>query len=306
MDYYLANSTYYSRTSSGGNPGKNNSQYSQINLVNLTYAELYDWQVGDVYEYGYCVDGYCVTCCSATSNTYYLDTIVKKTIYPSQTVYNFSGWLSQLTIDPKTFLPYYKKSPNKDSLIYSSAIIIDTTLMPEEYKQQSFYYYYPNDTSFCRTGIAYNIYHSTLNGINFSSIEPFKYNNLYKQGLGLVDHEYFSPEAGPGHNTLIYYNRNDTICGAITTSVANIPETSVQINMYPNPANDAITISLPVGSNSDYNIEILNTMGQTVRFVQSATGLTTINVGALPAGIYNFRTTDQKGSRENQKIVVTH
>lgn len=60
-------------------------------------------------------------------------------------------------------------------------------------------------------------------------------------------------------------------------------ETERELKVYPNPANDLVTIeNAPIGS----TIEMLNTVGVVVRVVSVQRESTSINISDLPAGIY--------------------
>ena len=76
---------------------------------------------------------------------------------------------------------------------------------------------------------------------------------------------------------------------------------SVQnIVMYPNPANDKVTVVMP--SSDNYNLNIMNVLGAVVYSENIAKGVNekTINVSTLPKGVYflNLESANGKGSRK--------
>ena len=84
-------------------------------------------------------------------------------------------------------------------------------------------------------------------------------------------------------------NNNGSIQNAVrsgewTVSVPNEFE-EADFSVYPNPANDFITIDAPGAD----RIEVINYMGQVIRVVENADRKTQINVKDFDAGIYFVR-----------------
>ncbi|MDI6834055.1 MAG: T9SS type A sorting domain-containing protein, partial [Bacteroidales bacterium] len=82
----------------------------------------------------------------------------------------------------------------------------------------------------------------------------------------------------------------------------NIKENENNFNIYPNPANDLLTIN----SNTTMNqITIINSLGQVVMNVEPNTDFYQININTLPEGIYTARITTNNGL-STKLIVVAH
>ena len=68
---------------------------------------------------------------------------------------------------------------------------------------------------------------------------------------------------------------------------------SEKLDVFPNPATDAVTIALDLDGATDVNLSVFNAMGQTVatRYLGNLSGAVTVpyNVADLPAGTYTFR-----------------
>jgi hypothetical protein len=82
------------------------------------------------------------------------------------------------------------------------------------------------------------------------------------------------------------------------------------VSVYPNPANDNMSLQLGVSQTAGFEVTVLNTLGQTVNNVFSgdlAEGAHNfdINVAGLPAGVYNIeiKSNDQKTVK---RFVVSH
>jgi len=89
----------------------------------------------------------------------------------------------------------------------------------------------------------------------------------------------------------------------ITIDISDyIKENENHFNIYPNPANDVITIN----SNTTMNqITIINSLGQVVMNVEPNTDFYQININTLPEGIYTARITTNNGL-STKLIVVAH
>ena len=81
-----------------------------------------------------------------------------------------------------------------------------------------------------------------------------------------------------------------------------IKENENHFNIYPNPANDVLTIN----SNTTMNqITMINSLGQVVMNVEPNTNFYQININTLPEGIYTARITTNNGL-STKLIVVAH
>lgn len=80
---------------------------------------------------------------------------------------------------------------------------------------------------------------------------------------------------------------------------------ALQASIYPNPANDVLTVSIP-GSISDYVITVVDQLGKVV-LQTITTGETALDVKALSSGLYYMNITHKaSGKNTVQKIVVSH
>lgn len=95
---------------------------------------------------------------------------------------------------------------------------------------------------------------------------------------------------------------SDSILITISTDDVGIEKTSVQWNMYPNPANDILTIS----AMSDINtIELLNTIGEQILIRQVNSMSFTMNTAEVAEGTYFVRLSTDNG-QTIKMLVVNH
>lgn len=74
---------------------------------------------------------------------------------------------------------------------------------------------------------------------------------------------------------------------------------NADVNLYPNPAKDKITVEIKAQGLKFNSIEIMNMMGQTVKTINSillSNGKTDIDISALPKGIYVMNFLSEKGN----------
>jgi len=292
-------------------PTHNNSIFNLISFINPTNMQLYDWSVGDVYEYIECftyaevLDSRC-----DQPMEYLLDTIKEKNTTSFNTQYTFTGMKSLLLNPMGPGSPVYSTGVNSGALIYDTSLLVDTTIMPEENKQINVYYYYPDDTNYCMNTPLYVFMGSYLYGGDryqpfFESSTPTIIN---KMQLGLIQYYQVGMDAGflVNDKTLIYHYRDGQSCGNYSPLTLNVQNVIYEkpIKIFPNPANDQLTIQTK--NTKPYTITLCNTMGQVIKTFQSNKQQETIDVSGLPAGLYYLSVIDENGTRVNNKVVIVH
>ncbi len=92
-------------------------------------------------------------------------------------------------------------------------------------------------------------------------------------------HKYYWVNTGnSGCNQKTYFNR--------PTAIQEINTEAVTINLYPNPANEAINVSINTAIGGNIQIDIVNITGQKISSVQAADNKARIDVAGFPAGLY--------------------
>lgn len=297
-------------------PNRANSIFSLIALNNITYAQLYQWNTGDIYEYSACnnliehSDAMCVP-----PENYTIDTITAAAVTTSSSDYNFKGaaytiaYFSTIPITPGYYV--YNSTKTTGSLNFDATPFIDTVLMPEEFKQQYIYSYVPGDTSYCMNGTLYSatknirIANATFHGFFENYVLP----TYYKAPLGLL--KSFNSGVGTngyyvGAQELTYYNRSGTSCGLFVTPPTRVidPATMPRISFSPNPAASELTIKTNISQ--PYTIALFNVVGQTMQVIKSVAQSQTIDVSTYPAGVYSISIVTEDGGLWNDKVVIMH
>ena len=91
------------------------------------------------------------------------------------------------------------------------------------------------------------------------------------------------------------------VCCSLKTGIKEIQAPEATMNLYPNPANSYITLSLPT-TQSGGTAAITNLLGQTLKTVRVSAGNNTISVAELPPGVY-FITVKTAAGTETRKII---
>ncbi len=94
------------------------------------------------------------------------------------------------------------------------------------------------------------------------------------------------------------------------TSIANVSNVVTAINVFPNPAQDMLSINLNLNNNDQISAKLINMNGATVvtKSVQLSSGKNQIDIetGALPNGHYNLVILDSKNNATGQVISIIH
>ena len=285
-------------------PAQTNAVFSLINFIDPTFVQLYQWNVGDVYEYSVCnssFDHYNAGCDPV--EYYFIDSINATSISTGSTSYYFNGSVSGYAGPLPTYyypsgFPIYSTTANDGELTYDSALLYDTTFMPEEFGQAAFWGYHQNDSSYCINNTLYSIQNNIeIQGAEyFPPFEAYSGPSLYKSPLGLLSNIKESPGVigldDVYSQQLIYYERGGSPCGRIfiaPTSVINIKTTGNVITLFPNPAITDLTIT---DTNRITTIVISNLVGQTVYSHDYNEDNVKVDVANMPAGVYFVKIND--------------
>ena len=81
--------------------------------------------------------------------------------------------------------------------------------------------------------------------------------------------------------------------------------TSAQISIYPNPANDFITISID-NAIEQITIKLVDILGKEIISTFSQKSKSQLNLSGITNGIYSLKIIDSKGNSFTKLIVVSH
>ena len=93
--------------------------------------------------------------------------------------------------------------------------------------------------------------------------------------------------------------------GMATTSNEKVLESTISLNVFPNPSTDLVTFQLPTTTiETDYHLVISDVNGQVLQEVELAKGIFEFHKNDTPAGIYLYRLLGENGVVENGFFVL--
>ncbi len=240
----------------------------------LTVGQVYNYNVGDVFQYNYTP--------SSTSPTYITDTVISKTISTSlDTVkYTYKRYSYKLPscISCYPIVAYSTYSNSYHSLSSpftysnlsncSASIIIpcvkDTIIASGFCGKKTFKSQWVGVAS----PSVISVY--TINDANFS--EGLGQTYLYIENIGNFD---------PSYTNMIYYNKSGITCGTYAVGINEIVIN--KFLLFPNPTNSTINILDDQNDFKNSTIEIKNNFGQTVMLIPFSNN---IDLSNLVSGMY--------------------
>ncbi|MFT4665320.1 MAG: hypothetical protein ACI8YQ_000511 [Polaribacter sp.] len=106
-----------------------------------------------------------------------------------------------------------------------------------------------------------------------------------------------------------YYNMSQGVMGSYTLQVGCISAVSeiegLEITISPNPANDFLQVKLEAPGKKDFQLQLLNTIGQVVLEKQvDADGTTTLLTNNLSGGVYLLMIQNESGEVSSKKVII--
>ena len=124
----------------------------------------------------------------------------------------------------------------------------------------------------------------------------YEFKEWTEHGETVSDNPVYSFEVTETRNLVANFQLVNTI---------STPQSTVEINIYPNPATGHATLSIPnVSSFKNSTIHIINLYGQTVKVIPIKEKQTQIDLTDLPAGSYLYLFTDGSYQLKTGKIII--
>lgn len=277
-------------------------QFRQMGLYQPNWEEIYDFHVGDVFEYmEYCTEGAFAGACEK----YLLDTIVSRDETATKITYTLHEGVGKTIFQFPAPVYTYSFSIKTKVIMKGYADMVDTNIMPEETGATVVTYYNPNDTSLCHLGSRY----SREDGILFNEFEPCGSSVSYKMGVGMISRSVCrDPSPGPSSHErirLVYCVRNGIACGTLVPVFAGLVAANMSgISVYPNPAGDVLNLSFTRAAN--YSCSLVSVTGQQVIDAHFSGSNFVVNIASIAQGVYILTIYDDDGNKYIQRLAVMH
>jgi hypothetical protein len=100
---------------------------------------------------------------------------------------------------------------------------------------------------------------------------------------------------------------NDLLVSKFSPSLVTVPENAPEppLSIFPNPATTEVRIELN-GQNGNHVVHISNSLGQIVTDKSFTGNNVTLDIAALPSGVYFVEVTTNSGQRITQKLIIQH
>lgn len=128
---------------------------------------------------------------------------------------------------------------------------------------------------------------------------------------GIRQKKDLAPGTEMTNTAAIYFDYNDPIITNTTLNTINIPTSIADVavaeafaQVYPNPANTALTVKM--NDNSAFAVAIYDMLGRVVMTQNSAKGTLTIDTTPLSEGLYIVRIANQQGAEMSSKVQIKH
>jgi len=92
-------------------------------------------------------------------------------------------------------------------------------------------------------------------------------------------------------------------CANTSVSIAEVDNTVIDADIYPNPANDEINIALTNEYANNASISVINSVGKIVLRKNVSSNITQLSLSNLPTGIYFVKINSAKGTTQTQMVV---
>lgn len=188
--------------------------------------------------------------------------------------------------------PYSNSSDGLDTLTYKFGEIVDVNKMPEEWYNEKIIHYKYRDSSFCVQSPVYMLDESLIHDDgHYYTFEQGRYNQVFKERLGNISYDIVDGSGGTGSGAEITYGLSSAKKDGIACSGGNVVlglgkalAENKNILVYPNPANNTVTVS----SKSDkvFSVQILDLTGRLLIQQSSQQERLSIPIENLPNGLY--------------------
>lgn len=267
-----------------------------------TYNDLYDYDIGDVYSYHGWDDAF-------RELDEIIDSIVDKNAVSGGLDYSVHEFKKMNKFTSSGGYPTITYAISDFDIFTNSTSIFQFYRMPEEWKVGDIYTYRPGDASHCMT--------TPLYGIGDDDI--YIRDSVIRIDPGATCGRYYEYKLklGPSYNAvcvsgsyfgqrLICYKQSGKKCD-ICPDLLSVPKEKKllsDIEIYPNPVSDELTITFPDEQKS-YSVEVIDLTGREI-YKASAKANLHLHCTSFPNGFYSVKIASEDIGVVVKKFTVLH
>jgi hypothetical protein len=281
----------------------NQQQFQRTQFRTPTKMEMYDFEVGDIFEYA----GDCNSFSYYSCYQVMMDTCIAKEPLSSTSVkYTFSRHRYQHMSGYGYPFPPTTVSHSTYTIIADTSAfqIVPPGKMPEETYIDSILYYHANDSVCVISDVV-----SYSTGYLFNFFEPCGSQQTYKVGYGEITEKFCDNPGGGGFMDKmwkqVYSKRHGITCGTFTPVPNQIHEleTTPILRVSPNPACSNLSITL---ANADYLVvQLMDISGRNIKSLSGVPPFS-VDVSDTPPGTYFIIANDADGRTFHGIVTVFH
>jgi hypothetical protein len=271
-----------------------NYLFKQTSYQNPRYYDLFDFAVGDVFQFECKLSSPSYTVWEINTNSQ--DTIKQVSVGPAGKTYVLKTGVQASTMQaggrtiPSAAGPYiHTRTFVPDERLQ----LLDTLRMPEESGNSFIYYYNPADSTMCTVSASYRREHFYL---VTSPDSPMNEAVTYKAGFGLIDSANGYMWDYRKQATFIGLMRgtikNGKTCGEmVPVGVVGVTPAESMFEICPNPANGSLNVRYDAksGTAQNWEVSIVDMRGLVVYRETANSSILRIKTADLPEGFYLLR-----------------
>jgi hypothetical protein len=159
--------------------------------------------------------------------------------------------------------------------------------------------------------VAGNVVEFRFNNINLpdSSTDPIGSNGSIEYGISPKTS--LAPGTQIRNRAGIYFDYNPVVLTnstlntvQTTTGVQHLTGNNISASIYPNPANNLLTIR--EDNQAAFTVALVDLLGRTITTIQSNNGIAQINTASVTNGVYFISITNNDGNNLTSKVMVQH
>lgn len=259
----------------------------------LTRAQVYDFNVGDTFDYQNYNYSWVPGNSQLNSSTEYTRCIVKNIYY---SINSDTEFIERLWVYPS---PISFDTLTLENLSYYEAYLDTITTCGPDHWQ-----IFVNSTSQYHGRIIDSLYENSCGG-------PNEIVTAFVEGLGvtLKNYGYTTPELVDGYtDQLIYYSKGSETWGTpyydFPTAIQAVNPTEAQISLFPTVNDGSFTVKIPVGSLLPVNWVVYDITGREVKSISLTDLNNPITLDNCSQGVYVWKAFSKNGLLQTGKIIV--
>jgi len=281
-----------------------------IGFQNLTFKDIYNYDINDEFHLLNEETNWQI---NWTDTTWYIDNgyikntiryVTNKYLYSDSVIYQYHNCIRTINFSSGISDTIFSEDTLTETIVFSTLAKWQFDHLPIEFirdpVQDSVYFYYMQDSacgSLTMKSVTFNelMKNDSCYVIAIYDPGPTPYNFI--EGCGGPYHYMASWTGYVKQNQLLYYKKGSKIwgipiaadCADLFSGIHETPSNNLSVKIFPNPASEAINVSIDSPNAQSYQILIMNMLGTVVRESIIIGNHSQIDCSRLSKGIYFYK-----------------